>query len=166
MEYDDAKRIVGNSEFIDWVCGKLQVSHFKLRIELCHVEGAAAEVDCSDDYVHAFIKIDPHSIDDNLDLMRVLRHEFIHLLTSPHVLSRETAEKGFENYHSEKMFERVWHHQEERCVVNIECMLTHGMNFSPDAMLKKWNEINSEAKTNGKTVLPAAGRHGTDDRTG
>jgi hypothetical protein len=82
------------------------------------------------DYNRARIEIDPDAIDDEADLLRVLRHELMHVLLSPFDLVANTLRDALDD-RSRAVLQTIQAYAQEQAVINLERMY-RGLTKEPN----------------------------------
>lgn len=72
------------------------------------------------DYEKVAIELDPDWFDDEAEVLKVLRHELLHLIASPFDLYAESVERLEIDESTKEVLDRVWNHAQEMTVVNLE----------------------------------------------
>jgi hypothetical protein len=107
-------------------------------------------------YNQAMVELDPDSFDDEAEVLKIIRHELLHVVLSPFDLFRQVADEMWKaDPTRESMMDRVWDHAVEQAVVNLERMhrgLTRKPEESPD--VKKSAPKTEVAYTGKKTATP------------
>lgn len=128
MDLSEVRRIV--DEHLPFMLWDLQVNMWDVRISYepfrAEVEeGVAGQNSYDTDYDHCHIQIDPSRADTEEDVLRTLRHELLHLITSP-IVDPEEHIRPFLTKEQQEALRTMLRHAEERIVLNIERMLDGG----------------------------------------
>lgn len=89
----------------------------------------SGHVDRFVDYEHAHVTLNPEAFDDESDVLRVLRHELLHVVLAPIDVFVNAVEATLEGHAAAPTLQAVWTHAMERAVGHLERMyrgLTEG----------------------------------------
>lgn len=107
------------------------------------------------DYDRATIHLDPDGLDDEAEVLDVLRHELFHVVLAPYDLFGNVVEeltKG--NPKLDKAAARVWRHAQERAVAALERMYE---NLKGGTTMGRQKPAKSETKAPTAQPRPKAG---------
>jgi hypothetical protein len=102
---------------------RLGLAHWHTAVDLGPIEdGAIGQCSRKIDYDKAYIELDPGRLDDEEEILKVLRHELFHVIVSPFDLfERGVANAGLSGAMN-AVLGRVWDHAVEQAVINLERM--------------------------------------------
>lgn len=74
------------------------------------------------DYEHAHVTLNPEAFEDESDVLRVLRHELLHVVLAPIDVFVNAVEATMKDHPAAPTLESVWTHAMERAVGHLERM--------------------------------------------
>lgn len=134
MDRSAVKAIVGRE--LGPMCERLGLGHWAIRVSYdlrLDVDSGRVPGQCHRlyDYEKVTIEFDPDGLDDEAEVLRVLRHELLHLVASPFDLYGDAVEKLTLDESTKDVLHRVWNHAQEMTVVNLE-RLVRNLTDEPD----------------------------------
>lgn len=74
------------------------------------------------DYDQAHVTLNPEAFDDESDVLRVLRHELMHVVLSPYDVFLNAVQSTLDGHAAAPALQSVWTHCMERAVIHLERM--------------------------------------------
>lgn len=124
MDRSKVKAIVERE--IGPLMGRLGIPHWKVTVSYGlrgESDDATINAQCTRlvDYNRALIEFDPDALDDEAEVLRVLRHELFHILLSPFDVYTG-AVRRLDLGSAEAVLDQVQTHATEQAVINLERM--------------------------------------------
>jgi hypothetical protein len=166
MDRSEAKAIVDRE--IESLQERLGIPHWSIVIDYDlrkSSEGYVTRGICEwrVDYNKASISLDPDCLDDEAELLSVLRHELFHVLLSPFTVFLNTIKPLLrDDGQKADMAENVWTYASEQAVINLERMfrgLTKPQSPNPEIaspMAKLPKAATTSGKNNGGLNTPVS----------